>query len=209
MLSIDIRLAMAQDGWNSDEEISDFGWGGKTGFKCAFYRYGWHGKFSDRIYFAKSTTDLTKTHECVESAANLAKTAWNLFPNSIPFISKDGELLEDKLKTDLWRDAPTIEEWKSRVAKNRSMEKFVGEPDKVQLTNNQYWDMKTLYDNRAFFDGNIHRIYCRSDQDEIDDLVNMGFVDYVEEPRNGRFLLKISTFGYSTVQRNGISARMP
>jgi len=208
MLSIEIRIAMSKEGWHSEEQITDIGFGDKTGFKCFFSRYNWHGKFTDSICFSKITTDLTKTHECVVKTANLAKTAWNEFPNSVPFVSADGVLMEDEFKTRLWRDSPTLEAWASLRQQNR-LEKELRDIDKIQLTHNQYWDMKTLYDNKGVFNGQIHRIYCRSGQDEMQELVEMGLVEYIDQFRYGRLLLKLSYLGCSAVQCHNITTRQP
>lgn len=208
MTNIEIRIAMANDGWRSEEELTDLGFGDQTGFKCFFSRYDWHGKFCDSIYFSKSTTDLTKTFECVEKAANLAKKAWNDFPDSVPFVSTNGTLLEDELKTSMWKNAPTIEEMKNRrkivVEEREWMRK-----GKIQLSRNQYWDMKTLYENKSFFCGHIHRFYCRCDQDDIEDLVNMGFVEYVNEYQNGKLVLSLTVEGSYAVMQNNITTREP
>jgi hypothetical protein len=208
MTSIEIRIAMSENGWNSEEEISDIGWGGKRGFKCAFYRFDWHGKFSDKIYFVKSTNDLTKTQECVELAANLAKEAWDKFPDSVPYYSATGKLIKDDMKTEFWRDAPTFEEMISRHT-IKSEEKRLRKKDKIQLTNNQYRDMKALYENRYIFDGKIHRAHCWSDQDDIKDLVQTGLVEYVEEFRFGNLMLKLTKLGCMAVQNDNITTREP
>lgn len=76
-----VRTKMAQEGWYSEDRITNQGWAGKVGYSIWFKRYDWHGKKamvltgSAATYHAH-TDDLTKIDDTVRKAAELAKRAY-------------------------------------------------------------------------------------------------------------------------------------
>ncbi len=92
-----IRIAMAQEGWSSDDKLTDQGWGNKFGYSIWFWRYDWHGQSALKLvgnkacYHAHSSA-LDRLHEVAARAAERARRAWLEFPDVPPTQGGRGEL---------------------------------------------------------------------------------------------------------------------
>lgn len=101
MKAMKIRERMSQEGWASEDRLSDLGWADGPGYSIWFWRYDWHGKkLGNRVFIYQSTPDLNKIEETVLRAANLARRAYREFTNSIPRLT-NGSLTTDHLFTKL------------------------------------------------------------------------------------------------------------
>ncbi len=78
-----IRIEMAELGWNSEDRITDMGWGDKHGYSIWFERWDWHGKRTDRVCFHEHRAELSKIEDAVKVAAKRALRAWSEFTESV------------------------------------------------------------------------------------------------------------------------------
>src|SRR5438132_13335712 len=86
---MDIRLAMAAEGWSSEDKLSDQGWGDKMGYSIWFRRYDWHGKRAmvltgNAATYHAHTPDPALAADAATKAAALARRAWSEFPDCPP-----------------------------------------------------------------------------------------------------------------------------
>lgn len=98
MTPTQIRAYMTALGWNSDDRMTDMGWGkGKYGYSVWFERWEWHGKHADKANYGAhigsvSEYDIKKT---IIKAAEQALEAWALFtdPGRPPNVNAYGEFM--------------------------------------------------------------------------------------------------------------------
>lgn len=98
-----IKQEMASLGWDVEEKIAGEGWRENNGYTIWFRRSDWHGKFTytitgNEVFFlgrTKNVHDYETILKTVKDTAEKAKKAWNDFPNSIPFQTAKGEVIED------------------------------------------------------------------------------------------------------------------
>lgn len=81
-----IRIAMAEEGWTSHDDLTEAGWGGEFGYSIWFERWDWHGALLIKITGEKACyhahrkgLDRQEMLEATEEAAALARKAWVLF----------------------------------------------------------------------------------------------------------------------------------
>lgn len=90
---IKIRLLMTELGWNSNDNLTDLGWGGGYGYSIWFERMDWHSvKIFSTVSFHKHSNDLDNIIQTTKDAALLALKAWNEYQDSVPT-----QLIHDKL----------------------------------------------------------------------------------------------------------------
>lgn len=89
-MSMTIRREMAELGWDSEDRMTDTGWGGKVGYSIWFFRYDWHehdfrecGGF--KTCFHGHTENLDKIDQAVKETAERAKMAWDKYPTCLTF----------------------------------------------------------------------------------------------------------------------------
>ncbi|WP_060059914.1 hypothetical protein [Burkholderia ubonensis] len=94
---LELRVAMAAEGWMSEDKVSTQGWGERPGYSIWFKRYDWHGQRtmaltgSATTYHAH-TPDPSKAFEAAVKAAELARRAWREFQACPPSQTVDYDL---------------------------------------------------------------------------------------------------------------------
>ncbi|KVP75190.1 hypothetical protein [Burkholderia ubonensis] len=94
---LELRVAMAAEGWMSEDKVSTQGWDERPGYSIWFKRYDWHGQRtmaltgSAATYHAH-TPDPGKAFEAAVKAAELARRAWREFPDCPPSQTVDYDL---------------------------------------------------------------------------------------------------------------------
>lgn len=199
--SLQIRKEMTKEGWASEDRLTDMGWGnkGKFGYSIWFERWNWHGKLTTKVCFHNSTDDLDRIDECVEEAAAMARKAWRDFPDSVP-RQDINKIVVDELMTSYWVKAPTIEEHRRRCAEHKADRKQSQElwakyldQELVEVTANQYNDIKTI--QKSPYSDKLHACYFQSNASEIQQLVDLGFLEYVDSFYYGNLMLKCTPAG--------------
>lgn len=90
-----LRVEMANEGWHSQDRLSEMGWGGRVGYSVWFERYDWHGRRIGGVVFHAHTPDLAQMRRAALHAAALARKAWATFgQNQIPRQTPDGRDVE-------------------------------------------------------------------------------------------------------------------
>lgn len=98
-----IQLEMTSLGWDVETQITGNGWRDNIGFIIWFKRSEWHGKFTytitgHEVVFIGQTpnaNDYNAVLETVRKTAEIAKKAWDDFPDSIPYQNAKGEVIKD------------------------------------------------------------------------------------------------------------------
>lgn len=95
-----IRIEMANEGWHSNDRISDMGWGSTFGYSIWFERWDWHGKrlHGNKACYHAHRAGLSHIPETVKQAADLAKRAWAEFPDDPPRMWANGTLAPDPMR---------------------------------------------------------------------------------------------------------------
>ena len=98
---VEIRVQMAEQGWKSEDRLTDVGWGNGFGYSVWFRRWDWHGTHlikaigEDACYHAhRKGLDRGSMLVAVEEAAQRARDAWNRYPYPAlpPVQMADGKL---------------------------------------------------------------------------------------------------------------------
>jgi hypothetical protein len=200
--ALQIRKEMTLEGWASEDRMTDMGWGcdGKYGYSIWFERWNWHGKSTTKVCFHSSTSDLDAITDCVERGAELARRAWKEFPDSVPRQDLGSKLVVDELMTSWWVKARSIEEQRQMSAERQAERKdgnklyasYKG-VDLLELTSNQICDIKEIRESK--YCDKLHACYFQSDPDEIEELVQLGVLEYVDSFRYGKLMLKCTSYG--------------
>lgn len=104
---LDLKKEFIDSGWwDIEERISSYEWSdGKIGYAILIRRPDWHGKDAFSLT-GKSVKlhatcddafDEAKVIETLKELKELANTAWNEFPKSIPVQNAFGELVEEEM----------------------------------------------------------------------------------------------------------------
>lgn len=102
-----LRLQMAREGWHSEDRLSDEGWGrGRVGYSIWFSRYDWHGKKAMHMTGGKAcyhahTPDPSMASQTVARAAEIARRAWNEYPQVPPSQGLGGELISNNALAEM------------------------------------------------------------------------------------------------------------
>lgn len=104
---LDLKKELINSGWwDIEERTSSDGWGdGKIGYTIWIRRPDWHGKDafsltggSVKLHAAcDNAFDEAKVIATIKKLKELADTAWNEFPVSIPVQNAFGELVEEEM----------------------------------------------------------------------------------------------------------------
>jgi hypothetical protein len=86
---LELRTQMAAEGWMSEDKVSTEGWGGAPGYSIWFKRYDWHDKRAMALIgtaatYHVHTSDPRKAFNAALRAADLARRAWEQFPDCPP-----------------------------------------------------------------------------------------------------------------------------
>lgn len=106
MTSHEIRIELAALGWNTEDKLSNFGWGtgDRRGYSVWVSRWNWHGvRLGSSVSFHQSVSPENLTPENIDAAwtrcRNIALAAWDDYPHSLPMVTADGKVIEDKTLT--------------------------------------------------------------------------------------------------------------
>jgi len=134
MNTTELKLQMAQQGWNCEDRLSAFGWGKHRGYTVWFERWDWHGRTIDRATYMASaapseqgTPSAEQIHKAVEKAMSLALRAWSQYtePGCAPIVLANGELALDPFRVEMVRRYPAPDE--AKLAKQVYQETYVCE----------------------------------------------------------------------------------
>lgn len=98
MNAMEVRLAMKEHGWSSNDDLSSTGWE-KFGYSIWFERWDWHGVKIGRVCIHDHINDLSKINETVYRLAQKVLQAWNDFQDSVPHQMANGSLKADPIQT--------------------------------------------------------------------------------------------------------------
>lgn len=94
----ELRCAMAEQGWDSEDRLTGEGWGGTYGYSIWFKRADWHGRRATALVggfacFHEHTGDPKQALTAAQKAASRALLAWENFPECPPRQGLKGELI--------------------------------------------------------------------------------------------------------------------
>ncbi|AJE13376.1 hypothetical protein FDF50_16525 [Clostridium botulinum] len=105
MSAMEVRLVMKNKGWQSNDRLTNMGWGKdengnlRYGYSIWFERWDWHGVRGNKVCIHNHTSNLTKINKITYLAAIKCLRAWKEFTNSVPTQMADGNLEEDIIQT--------------------------------------------------------------------------------------------------------------
>lgn len=96
--ALDIRREMAKHGWESEDDLTVFGWGDTPGYSIWFGRYEWAGLGlrelgGIKIVFHCHVPDLNSAEDAVRAAAMRCIEAHEKFPDQLPYQDSDGRVV--------------------------------------------------------------------------------------------------------------------
>lgn len=94
---LELRMAMAAEGWLSEDRVLPPGWSEPAGYTIKFKRTDWHGRTTMGLTgiaatYQAYTPDLSKQYEAALAAAELARRAWREFPDCPPQQTAENQL---------------------------------------------------------------------------------------------------------------------
>lgn len=94
---LELRMAMAAEGWLSEDRVLPPGWSEPAGYTIKFKRTDWHGRTTMELTgiaatYQAYTPDLAKQYEAALTAAELARRAWREYPDYPPHQTADNQL---------------------------------------------------------------------------------------------------------------------
>ncbi|WP_061342320.1 hypothetical protein [Clostridium botulinum] len=121
--SIEIRLIMKEQGWNSEDRLSDVGWGGKVGYSIWFRRYNWHGRNTisltgHGVCFHRHTSNLGQIDHITRICAEQCLKAYKDYTDCIPYQNVYNETTKDIMVED-WNDVRVLLKGSKREYKDK------------------------------------------------------------------------------------------
>jgi hypothetical protein len=106
--SIEIRLIMKDQGWTSEDRLSDMGWDKKFGYSIWFRRWDWHGRNTlavtgHEVCFHRSTDDLNQIDYITKICAEQCLKAYDDYTDCIPHQNAYNKTAKDIMLQD-WND---------------------------------------------------------------------------------------------------------
>lgn len=106
--SMEIRLLMKEQGWDSKDRLTEIGWGGKYGYSIWFEKWEWHGRSTlkltgDKVCFHRHTDDLTEIDAITSICAEQCIKAYEDFTDSIPTQNAKNQTVSATMYSD-WND---------------------------------------------------------------------------------------------------------
>ncbi|QDX90940.1 hypothetical protein EEL30_00185 (plasmid) [Brevibacillus laterosporus] len=106
MSVMQIRLALTEKGWGSEDRITKWVGTDGYGYSIWFQRWNWHGvRFGNKICIHGHTDDLTNLDCLVYKTAAKALKAWEDYKDAIPCQMSDGTLKKDLILTHYFETA--------------------------------------------------------------------------------------------------------
>ena len=113
----EIRIELARLGWNTEDRLTHFGWGGGYGYSAWVNRWEWHGvRLGGRVSFHWRIRPESLTSENIDKTwvklKEIALAAWRDYPESLPHQLVDGSVVEDEMGTKILTNVHGGNPWK-------------------------------------------------------------------------------------------------